>query len=165
MNCDSDCTMVECGDSHINMMAGEECDDANDVRTDACPKTGPGGCKKAICGDGFVWAGQEMCDPDSLVMGVAQDSLDCDSDCTPVECGDMHVNAEASEQCDDSNDITTDACPETGPGGCKSARCGDGFVYEGVEECDPMAMGGNSCDFGETCGSAGDANECECVLQ
>ncbi|AKF86445.1 hypothetical protein MFUL124B02_26965 [Myxococcus fulvus 124B02] len=29
---------------------GEECDDGNDIDTDACPRT----CKNAFCGDGFV---------------------------------------------------------------------------------------------------------------
>ena len=38
---------------------------------------------------------------------------------------------EASETCDDGNDIDTDACIS-----CRSAVCGDGFVHDGVEACD-----------------------------
>lgn len=46
------------------------------------------------------------------------------------ECGNGIV--EGSEQCDDGNDIQTDACKND----CTYNICGDGYVYEGVEECD-----------------------------
>ncbi|MDI7268759.1 MAG: hypothetical protein QME96_12270 [Myxococcota bacterium] len=36
------------------------------------------------------------------------------------------------EDCDDGNRVNTDDCPTT----CRSARCGDGFVRSGREECD-----------------------------
>ncbi len=36
----------------------EECDDTNDSNTDACLKT----CIDAVCGDGYVWEGNEACD-------------------------------------------------------------------------------------------------------
>ena len=165
MDCDSDCTTVMCGDGHTNLTAGEECDDANSDITDACPEGGVGGtCKNAICGDGYVRTGVESCDPGIIIMGMTQDSMSCDSDCTPVVCGDGHTNSAANEQCDDGNNITTDACPKTGPGGCKDARCGDGFVHMGVEQCDPAATGGNSCATGKVCGAVGTTNECQCFI-
>ena len=37
------------------------------------------------------------------------------------------------EACDDGNYDSTDSCLES----CRLARCGDGFVHEGVEACDP----------------------------
>ena len=38
---------------------------------------------------------------------------------------------EANEECDDANDIETDACIA-----CRAAACGDGIVHAGVEVCD-----------------------------
>lgn len=47
-------------------------------------------------------------------------------------CGDGEVHA-PQESCDDANTDDRDACPGT----CRSAICGDGVVWEGVEACDP----------------------------
>lgn len=49
---------------------------------------------------------------------------------TISECGDGV--AERGEECDDGNDVETDACLST----CRAATCGDGVTHEGVEECD-----------------------------
>jgi len=46
-----------CGDSLIK--GSEECDDGNSTNTDSCLST----CKDASCGDGFVWANNEECEP------------------------------------------------------------------------------------------------------
>ena len=108
---------------HVRPAAGlEECDDGNQSNTRrAC-----GSCKAAECGDGFVQQGVE--------------------------------------QCDDGNEVNTDALPQhlqdgacgdgVDPGrrravrrrqprqhrrlhaACKPAKCGDGFVQAGVEQCD-----------------------------
>ena len=53
----------------------EECDDGNTVDTDACLKS----CKKAVCGDGIVWAGQEACDD-----GNTKDGDACSADCSKI---------------------------------------------------------------------------------
>ncbi len=45
-------------------------------------------------------------------------------------CGNSKVDP--GEQCDDGNKIETDTCLSA----CKDARCGDGFVRQGVEACD-----------------------------
>jgi cysteine-rich repeat protein len=52
--CDSNCTPTGCGNGVVT--GGEECDDGNDLTTDACAL-----CLHAVCGDGFVHAGVEVC--------------------------------------------------------------------------------------------------------
>lgn len=49
---------------------------------------------------------------------------------------------DTGEQCDDGNSLNTDACTNA----CRTARCGDGFVWAGFEECDD----GNTVD-GDSC--------------
>lgn len=41
------------------------------------------------------------------------------------------------EQCDDGNTSNTDGCLNT----CKTAICGDGFLREGTEQCEPPGSG------------------------
>ncbi|MBD3363129.1 hypothetical protein GF362_05395 [Candidatus Dojkabacteria bacterium] len=54
----------------------------------------------------------------------------------PPECPNGEV--EIGEECDDGNWINTDACitDEENDLMCVEASCGDGFVWEGTEECD-----------------------------
>jgi hypothetical protein len=56
--CDSDCTLVVCGDGHLNTVT-ETCDEGNATPCGACNATctGPG----VVCGDGIT-CGAEMCD-------------------------------------------------------------------------------------------------------
>ncbi|XP_076006123.1 uncharacterized protein LOC143000621 [Genypterus blacodes] len=56
------------------------------------------------------------------------------------KCGDGKVQAEHSEECDDGNQIVTDACLN-----CKWAYCGDGYRHEGMEECDGKDFGYQTC--------------------
>src|SRR5260221_6900886 len=58
MACNADCTARSCGDGKVNTTAGEQCDDANTVDTDACLSS----CQLNVCGDGFVLTGVELCD-------------------------------------------------------------------------------------------------------
>jgi cysteine-rich repeat protein len=53
--CEFDEDSLQCGDG--TQQDWEQCEDGNTVTTDACVF-----CKNAICGDGFVWAGNEECD-------------------------------------------------------------------------------------------------------
>ena len=62
-------------------------------------------------------------DPSSTTDATATDPSD------PV-CGDGVV--EASEECDDGNDVDDDACLST----CVAATCGDGVLHTDVEACD-----------------------------
>ncbi|MSP92426.1 MAG: DUF4215 domain-containing protein [Myxococcales bacterium] len=54
-----------CGNGVLNV--GEECDDSNLTKTDACTDV----CKKAKCGDGIVQAGVETCDDGNEIDGDA----------------------------------------------------------------------------------------------
>uniref|UniRef100_A0A3Q3X6Y6 Uncharacterized protein n=1 Tax=Mola mola TaxID=94237 RepID=A0A3Q3X6Y6_MOLML len=57
-----------------------------------------------------------------------------------VMCGDGKVQAQHGEECDDGNQIVTDACLN-----CKWAYCGDGYRHEGMEECDGKDFGYQTC--------------------
>jgi hypothetical protein len=81
--CDVDCTPSSCGDGVTNMLAGEECDDANGDDHDACPTT----CRNATCGDGYLFPAMEQCDTDDLGNGSCMDfglagDLACNEQCT-----------------------------------------------------------------------------------
>jgi cysteine-rich repeat protein len=121
--CSAACTLetAVCGNGIVQ--PGEECDDGNTSNTDACLST----CRSARCGDGFVRTGVEQCDDGNTVSGDG-----CSATCqleAPV-CGNGIV--QTGEECDDGNTSNADACVT----GCKSARCGDGYLRVGVEQCD-----------------------------
>ena len=99
-----------CGDGIRDADAGEQCDDGNDVNTDACAS-----CKNATCGDGFVEAGVEECDDGNT------DDTDACAQCKNATCGDGFVEA-GVEECDDGNDVPDDGCTN-----CKAdhVTCGD----------------------------------------
>lgn len=66
-----------------------------------------------------------------------------DGRCGESFCGDGIVNVTINpvtdapfEECDDGNEDTTDSCPDGPAGNCQIARCGDGFLHNGVEPCD-----------------------------
>jgi cysteine-rich repeat protein len=67
----------------------------------------------------------------------------------PLTCGDGVVDP--GETCDDGNDIDSDECTSQ----CQAASCGDGFIQEGVEECDDMGESA-ACDSDCTAASCGD---------
>jgi cysteine-rich repeat protein len=58
--CTSTCRTPECGDGIEQ--SGEECDDGNNINTDACTNT----CKDPACGDGFVQSGEICDDGNSI---------------------------------------------------------------------------------------------------
>ncbi len=144
-----------CGDGII---AGSEgCDDDNTTNGDGCNAscvvengftcTGEPSSCSAACGDGSLVTG-EACDDGNSVANDGCDAscavetgFTCNSSsptvCTPV-CGDS--STVGTEECDDGNNVNTDACINT----CKNASCGDGFVRDGVEECEPPAT--DTCD-------------------
>ncbi len=87
-------------------------------------------------------------------------------------CGDGVVSP--GEACDDANTSNTDACVA----GCQNARCGDGFVRQGVEACDDANMndddgctnicalptcGDGVVDPGEACDDANASNQDDCL--
>ena len=153
------CQNARCGDGIVG--PNEQCDDGNDVDTDACTNAcrparcgdsivGPNeqcddgndvntdactdACQNARCGDGIVGP-NESCDD-----GDVEDGDGCSAMCAIEEfCGDGIVNN--GEECDDENDVDTDACTNA----CRNARCGDGIVGPD-EACDD----GNR-DNGDAC--------------
>jgi cysteine-rich repeat protein len=163
LGCLGDCTFdisgcgstAECGNGITEQ--GEQCDDGNQVDTDACTSE----CRMAECGDGFVWAGMEECDD-----GNTSNTDACLGSCEMAECGDGFVWAgiegcddgntvggdgcsstcslescgngvvDPGEECDDGNGDNSDSCPDGTGGTCASAGCGDGFVWMGTEMCD-----------------------------
>ncbi|WP_045118909.1 DUF4215 domain-containing protein [Haliangium ochraceum] len=158
--CDRDCTVPACNDDVWNEIV-EECDpsarDENGARvfTDGeCDSD----CSLPACGDG-VWnqAAGEYCDLTALDANGEPlfEAGACDIDCTEPACGDgVHNPAYAFEgsedaplfeECDDGNDDDDDACVD----GCFAARCGDGDVHLGVEQCDEGE--GNSNEPGAYC--------------
>jgi cysteine-rich repeat protein len=80
----------------------EECDDGNDLNTDACTT----GCENARCGDGFTYQEVEQCDDGNQI-----DIDFCRNDCTfvPAVCGDGV--RQSGETCDDENTADGDDCP------------------------------------------------------
>ena len=80
--------------------SGEQCDDENDVNTDACTNA----CRFAECGD-MITGPNEECDD-----GNAVDSDLCTNQCRDARCGDRIVSEIAGETCDDGNVIGDDGC-------------------------------------------------------
>jgi cysteine-rich repeat protein len=129
MTCDADCTLPFCGDGVLNPLAGEQCDDNNNVDADDCPVD----CRLASCGDGIV-EGREECDDGSN----GGDANGCTRDCHTARCGDGLIRTIGSpgeiEECDDGNMVDDD-------NGCSAicrrrGRCGDGVVESLFEQCD-----------------------------
>ncbi|KAK2855035.1 hypothetical protein Q7C36_006904 [Tachysurus vachellii] len=56
-------------------------------------------------------------------------------------CGDGIVQVENGEECDDGNKVVTDGCVK-----CRHAFCGDGYRYDGAEECDGKDFGYQTCN-------------------
>jgi|JI9StandDraft_1071089.scaffolds.fasta_scaffold68453_1 cysteine-rich repeat protein len=112
-HCNSTCTanVVYCGDG----VCQQEFEDIGSCMQDGCMGT---------CGNGVMEPGED-CDE-------GEESMSCDGICSAVMCGDGYTNVVAGEECDDANDVDTDACLA----GCIAAKCGDGVVQAGVEECD-----------------------------
>jgi cysteine-rich repeat protein len=135
-HCNIDCTVAACGDGLRNATAGEACDDGTD--TLECNRN----CTRPSCGDGRINDTLEDCDDgnatddgngcsanckfnnvcgnhivERIEEGCDEGGVDtptCDSDCTPVQCGDGHVNAAAGEECDDGLTINgTGHCSKT----------------------------------------------------
>lgn len=58
------------------------------------------------------------------------------------------------EGCDDGNKADEDACPSGVKGKCEAeAKCGDGIVWAGNEECDGEEGCGESCEWMAECGN------------
>ena len=146
----ADCALVNlvaCGDGDTD--PGEACDDGNTDDGDGCSAL----CREEVCGDGIVQPG-EACDD-----GNTDDGDGCDRSCVEEFCGDGTL--QPGEECDaDVND--QGPCTTA----CRDARCGDGIVYDGVEECDDGNLdAGDGCDascVAEICGDGAPGPDEEC---
>ena len=140
--CLSNCVVASCGDGfrRQDIPPGDDgyeaCDDGPDD-SEICDAFD---CSFAECGDGYTnQIAQESCDDGNRITERCPDDEPecqvCGRDCVTVAgsfCGDGVVNEAFGEECDDGNEDNTDSCLNS----CVSARCGDGFVYQGVEACD-----------------------------
>jgi len=114
-----------CGDGEKNL-PNEECDDGDDDNTDICLSI----CKKAVVGDDYIWNNHEECDDGNVVSGDGCSSK-WELESGPY-CGDGVVNVEW-EKCDlwsqngNNNECKID---------CTQNICGDGYIYQGKEQCD-----------------------------
>lgn len=148
-SCPGDC--VDCGNGVVD--GTEACDDGNADDTDECTNS----CTMAMCGDGSVQAGVETCDDgqnnsaedwtpaeqcksdckgvtefcgDDTCQPGKEDAATCTADCTAA-CGNGVL--EPGEVCDDGTTDNTGSCVAN----CKmDAKCGDGFLWAGMEDCD-----------------------------
>ena len=97
-----------CGNGFLE--PGEECDDGNELETDACLSS----CVRARCGDGIVEAGVEDCDDGNAVRWDGCNGL-CEREFVPevpqmpvVTCGNRQYDP--GEACDDGNEVDDDFC-------------------------------------------------------
>ncbi|MDX2053441.1 MAG: polysaccharide lyase family 7 protein [Polyangiaceae bacterium] len=138
--CGSTCTNVSgttsyCGNGVVASGNGEQCDDGNQVNTDACSNT----CKTPTCSDGIKNGTETSTDCGGVSGGVT-----CAA-CATAVCGNGIL--QSPEQCDDGNTVTEGCtygltsctvCSAT----CSNVagavtRCGDTVVQSGNgEQCD-----------------------------
>lgn len=150
-----------CGDGEVT--GSEQCDGTDDTWSerlcyggvdngDTC--TTDSDCSGGVCGGAGVYA--------ACATGYTR-VLPCDDEaggscvytsdwisvsCTEIgSCGDGVVDPD--EVCDDGNTDGTDSCTAV----CTENTCGDGYLYNGEEECDEGVGNGVGCDaaYGSTC--------------
>ncbi|MEY3012956.1 MAG: hypothetical protein RIT45_1691 [Pseudomonadota bacterium] len=80
-----------CGNQIVS--GDEECDDGNNVDTDACTNA----CKKAVCGDKVVQTGVEECDDGNTVSNDGC-SAQCKSEASAIGCKDGSVEVQWSAE-------------------------------------------------------------------
>ena len=145
-----------CGDGNVD--SEEECDDANLLDDDGCDNDCTWSCEtEDDCDDGEFCTGVETCtshvclddaappDGGTCTTADALAGLCAGGECVPATCGDGNIDD--GEECDDGNDINSDACIDN----CRNAACGDGYIHIGGEDCD--AAGPRTCST--SCGTTG----------
>jgi cysteine-rich repeat protein len=127
--------------------------------------------------------GQSFCEGAVSVQCIngVELRVQCDDRCEPnlglcASCGDERLSAAFGEECDDGNTDNTDACVQ-----CRFASCGDGFIQEGVEECEdigrcninsidptlgPPCQSDDECELtGECLAISGDGCDSQCLIE
>ncbi len=122
-------------------IAGSLCSGSGDLATNACEPDAQGyeTARVKTCEDNG--ASGELCVYSSA---LTWEKIPCE---TAGTCGDGV--ADSNEECDDGNDVATDDCTTE----CTLNTCGDGYLYDGVEECDEGTDNGAGCDsaYDSTC--------------
>ena len=174
--CNVDCTTASCGDSKVNLTAGEECDPPDGSTCDA-------ECLLILCGNGVIDPPFEECDDGEDNSDTEADA--CRTNCRNPSCGDDVIDT--GETCDDggdNSDTEADACRTT----CDPASCGDDVIDTGEDcddgddnsdtepdacrtSCDAAACGddvvdtGEDCDGTANCQGLSDASPCEFITR
>ncbi len=154
-----------CGDGKVQFALGEQCDDGNNVNTDACTNE----CKAPACGDGIVQAGEE-CDD-----GNKADGDSCSSDCLIPDpdgdgiCdnGDSILPCQWNQDCGNLLSVDTFECGvggacinpfENGHCECPGLKCDESDDCVGKIDCSSI---GSSCSVPGNCESCV-VGECSC---
>ena len=120
--CNADCTLVKCGDSKLNMSAGEVCDLGvkNGVYASGCAADCEG--EGNYCGDAIVTAPDENCDPAKPLTNAT-----CTDDCKLLTCADGHDDCDGDFANGCEIDLKTDEgnCGKCGKK-CQVWDCKDG---------------------------------------
>lgn len=141
----SECVEFGCGDGFADAMAGEACDDGNDVSGDGCEADCTYSCTSdAECDDGQVCSGSELCDltTHACTVGVAVV-------CTPSDaCHTSSCTEESGGMCEEVLiDVDGDGVAASSLGAC-GTDCDDGnperrpglpdICGDGIDnDCDP----------------------------
>jgi len=154
-NNDDDCPTV-CGNNIIE--AGEDCEsgDCCDLGTCLFEIVGTE-CRASTgaCDPAEECTGIGAACPANITINTCTDGDGCcppgcsnnnDDDCL-ADCGNGITEGNAGEECDDGNNVNTDACTNT----CTLAFCGDGIIQttppNDKEDCDGGACCDNACIF------------------
>jgi cysteine-rich repeat protein len=115
------------------VQAGEECDDANTVETDACRNT----CLAARCGDLVVRTGVEACDD-----GNTMDGDGCSMSCQVEMALDAGVDAATAPDAGTPADGGGGGCCSAGSGGRATSLLGGLAVLLGLRRRRRPTAGG-----------------------
>ena len=123
--CNADCSLAQCGDSKLNVSAGELCDlgPKNGVYASGCADDC--GSAGAYCGDGVVDLPDEKCDPKQPI-----DFATCAANCQSMQCADGRGNCDDdfATGCEIDLEADHDHCgqcdKDCGIWSCKGGSCG-----------------------------------------
>lgn len=102
--------------------------------------------------NGNFITGNVIVDGDLSQKTKSEDNVEVDYIYNP-QCGNGLIDY--GEQCDDGDFDDSDACVN-----CMEARCGDGYLWLGVEQCETTTTQGKSCEsYGYDYGELG-CNDC-----
>ena len=138
---------ASCGDGKVNSTAGEQCDSGTvmGVNQNADNADCTAACKINICTDGkkdTVGPNHfEACDDGNTIPTDG-----CSNNCTLASCGNGVLDP--GEECDDDERGQHRRLRQL-----QTAKCGNGFVEAGVEECDgaPVTVMGTTYNCSATC--------------